>query len=111
MENRSKQKGKGPPQAHENDRELRGCSGYLQLRSVLSTVEPLIPSVKRDDHVYHLQPHVSVEPGSVKYERVQADIHNCGRPAPDVLLHAEIDADDSEKSRNILERVHVRCLK
>src|SRR2546430_12349503 len=71
-----------------------------------STVEPLVPSIKRDDHVHHLQAHVGVQPRLKKYNRVEANIYDRGWPAPDVLPYAEVNADYSKKRGKTFECIH-----
>src|SRR6266851_2099985 len=71
-----------------------------------STVKPLVPSIKRDDHVHHLQSHVGVQPRLKKHNRVEANVYDRRWPAPDVLPHAEVDADYSKKSGETFEWIH-----
>ena len=68
--------------------------------------EPVIPPVRGDGGVEHLQPHVGVQARVLEDEEVERDADDGGGPAHHVLAHAEPDTDDPENDRDRLEGGH-----
>ena len=82
-----------PDGNRRRDQPLAGRgTGYGELRTLGAAVQPLIPAVDGQDEINDLQAHVGVQARATKHNDVEADVDDRGRPAPDVLTGAEIDA-------------------
>ena len=95
------------PPRHVKDSERRkkawrrAC--HAQLATLRAAVEPLVPAVNGQCQINGLQSHLAIKPALKEDDRVQADIDDRRRPAPDVLSCAEVDGDDAECGSNALE--------
>jgi D-alanyl-D-alanine dipeptidase len=78
----------------------------MELGVALASIQPLVPSIDGDDDVHHLQAHVGVQPGMIEHDRVEADVDDRRRPAPDILSDAQVYTDHSKRRGDIFEQVH-----
>src|SRR5688500_1545659 len=75
-----------------------------------SSVQPLVPAVYREDQVHDLKACIGVETGAEEKNREEGYVHDCRRPADDILARAQVDADDPEHYGNKLETARAVCL-
>lgn len=66
-------------------------------------MQPEVPSLNARPEEEHLQAHVCVELDLEKENAERADTDNAGRPRPDILLHAEVDGEETKDDADEFE--------
>ena len=67
-------------------------------------MQPKIPALNARPEKEHLQAHVCVELNLEEQNAKRADTDDARRPGPDVLLHAEINAEQTKDDAGEFER-------